>query len=134
MTATNENISLVLKDVDKCKKQLKDVKKEMKTLEKIEDTDYLALQKKIKELREEIKARKEAHEKDLLNDSVYNSLRELKMKKEEEIANHKQKLNSLIAQMPVQQMQLKFESDEGIVNVMMYPQMKLFLNGKEEKI
>ncbi len=133
---TNDDIALVLKDIDKAKKQLKEVKKSIKQESKIENNEYDDLKKKIKILRQDMKQMESDHESDLASDNAFIALKELKMKQEEELANLKAKFNKLIAQMPFpyQQMQLKFESDEGLVNVMMCPQMKLFLNGKEEKL
>lgn len=129
-----DNITLVLKDIDKVNKQLKEVKKTMKQEEKIDDQKYFQLKKTLSELKQEIKDIEGKNQQELHAEKTYIALRELRLKHEEDLAILNQKLNGLIAKMPPKQLQLKFESDEGTVNVMIYPQMQLFMNGKKQKI
>lgn len=130
----HDKIALLLKDVAKVKEKLKDIKKDMKQEEKIDDDDYLQLKKALKELKEQVKDKDDENMENLHTDDFYNQLRELRMKAEEELAHMNQKIFELIAQLPPKAFEIKMETDAGPVRVQIQPEMKIYLNGREEKI
>lgn len=128
-----DKIKLILGDMVKVKSELKELKKSIKAMEKIEEEDYLSFKGKVKELKEEMKE----IESDILHelscdDKEYISLKEMKMKKEEELAQFKQKLFELLNEELPKNGYTKFEipSDEGAVLVQAQAEMKVYLNGK----
>lgn len=128
-----DKISLVLKDINKLRDKLKDIKKDMKAQEKIDDPEYIELEKAYKDLRGQIKELKNSHEEELKTDDFYNELRELKLKAEEDLALAAEKLFKLISELPRKHFKLSCETEEGPVNLEVHPDMRVFLNGREEK-
>lgn len=129
-----ELISGLLKDIDRMKKNLKEVKKSIQKEKKIDDDEYVGLKKTVKDLRLQIKDLEDQHELELNKSSEYTALITLRMQTEEELAGLKEKLNKEVIKLPPEQLRFKFESDEGIVNAFLYPRIHLSMNGKEEKI
>lgn len=130
----NELITGLLKDIDRLKKNLKEVNKTIRQERKIDNDEYLGLKGTVKDLRLQIKDLEEQHELELAKDNEFIALTTLRMKTEEELAGLKEKLNKEIIKLPPEQLRFKFESDEGIVNAFLYPRIHLSMNGKEEKL
>jgi hypothetical protein len=128
-----DKISLALKAINKLKQELRDIRKDMKHDEKIDTEEYMELKKTYKDLRLQLKDLEEQWNLDLMKDGQYVKLKEMKMKKEEEIAVANQKLFELVAQLPPKFFQMNVEMEEGPVRVEVHPEMRVYLNGKEEK-
>lgn len=129
-----ELIPGLLKDIDRMKKNLKEVNKSIRQERKITDDEYVGLKKTVKDLRLQIKDLEDQHDLDLNKDNEFVALVTLRMQTEEELAGLKEKLNKEVIKLPPEQLRFKFESDEGIVNAFLYPRIHLSMNGKEEKI
>ncbi len=65
--------------------------------------------------------------------STTNKLRDLKLKKEEELAHANELLFKAVEQLPQKYCQIKIETGAGPVNVQIQPEMKVYVNGREEK-
>ncbi len=128
-----DKIALALKDINKLKLALKDVKKDLKGEEKIDSEEYVDLKKAYKDLKEQVKGFEEKWTQELLQDEQYKQLAEMKMKKEEDVALANQKLFELIAQLPAKPFEMKLEMEEGTVRIQIQPEMRVYLNGREEK-
>ena len=128
-----DKIALALKDIAKIKEDLKAIKKDMKAEEKIEDERYLELKTAYKDLRGQIKEMEEENEQSLTENDFYNKLREMRLKKEEDLANANKTLFEAVSKLPAKYMQMKMETEDGPVNVQIQPEMKVYVNGKEEK-
>jgi hypothetical protein len=128
-----DKIALALKDLSKLKEELRDIKKDMKAEEKIDEERYLELKIAYKDLRGQLKEIEDDHESELKSDEFYNKLRELRLKKEEDLAHANKTLFDLISKLPAKAFQMKMETEAGPVSVNIQPEMKLYVNGKEEK-
>lgn len=128
-----DKISLALKDLQRLKTKLKEVKSDLKYEEKIDTNEYVDLRKAYKDMREQIKEMEDQSMKELLSDASYQKLRELKMQTEEEIAHASKKLFDLLAEMPQKPWDTHLETENGQVRVQVRPEMRIYLNGKEEK-
>lgn len=128
-----DKIALALKDIRKLKQEFHELKKDMRVEEKIDSDEYIDLKKAFRDLKAQVKDVEERWMQDLLKDEQYVKLREMKMKKEEEVAIMNQKLFELIAQLPPKFFQMNMETEEGPVRVQIQPEMRVYLNGKEEK-
>ncbi|MFA6917798.1 MAG: hypothetical protein WC285_03105 [Candidatus Gracilibacteria bacterium] len=128
-----DQISLILQDIAKLKANLKDVKKEIRDEEKIDTERYVELKKACKEMKAQFKEYEEDELRDLRKDPHYGKLLELQMKAEEDIANARQKLFEALAKMPQKFFEMSLEMGAGPVKVQIVPDMRIFLNGKEEK-
>jgi hypothetical protein len=128
-----DKIILALQDLGKMKDELKEVKKDLKAEEKIGDEQYDTLKKSAKELKAQVKDFEEEWTRELMQDENYNKLREMKMEKEEEMAEKNEELFSLIAQLPPKAFELNMDTEAGPVRVQVQPEMRVYLNGREEK-
>ena len=128
-----DKIALALKELNKHKQELKDLKKDLKAEERIDSEEYLDLKKAYKDLKAQVKDVEEKWQQDLLKDEQYEKLREMKIKKEEEVATLNQKLFELIAELPPKFFQMNVDLEEGPVRVQIQPEMRVYLNGREEK-
>lgn len=128
-----DKIVLALQDLRKLKDELREVKKDLRHEEKIDDEQYGTLLKSAKELKAQVKEFEENWERELLQDEPYKKLREHKMKKEEEIAEKNEELFRFIAQLPQKAFELNLDTEDGPVRVQVQPEMRVYLNGKEEK-
>lgn len=128
-----DQISLILQDIEKLKLNLKDVKKEIKGEEKIDTERYVELKKAYKDMKAQFKEYEEEELRDLKKDPNYAKLIELKMKAEEDIAHARQKLFEAIAKLPQKFFEMSLDMGAGPVKVQIVPDMRVFLNGKEEK-
>jgi len=129
----HDRISLCLKDLNKLKTEFKEIKKTLKNLEKIESEEYEDIKRAHKDLKKQMKAFEERWQNELLDDKEYLTMREMKEKKEEDIAHANQDLFKLIAQLPPQPFQMDVETEEGNLKIQIMPEMTLYLNGREEK-
>lgn len=128
-----DKIRLALKDIAKLKEELKGIKKDMKSEEKIENDQYEQLKSAYKDLRGQLKGMEEDYLEDLKKDEFYNKLREEKVKKEEELAHATKDLFDAVAKLPSKYTQMQLETDMGPVQVQIQPEMRVYVNGKEEK-
>lgn len=128
-----DKIVLALQDLRKLKDELKAIKKDLKHEEKIDDESYQTLKKNAKELKAQVKEFEENWERELLQDESYKKLRELKTEKEEEVATKNEELFKFIAQLPPKAFELNLDTEDGPVRVQVQPEMRVYLNGKEEK-
>ncbi len=128
-----DKLALALKEMNKLKQELKDLKKDLKAEEKIDSEEYLELKKASKDLKAQVKDVEDRWEQDLLKDEQYVKLREMKVKKEEELALASEKLFEIIEQLPPKFFQMNVDMEEGPVRVQVQPEMKIYLNGREEK-
>lgn len=128
-----DKIALALKELKKLKQALQDLKKDMRADEKIDSDEYLDLKKTYKDLKHQMKDLEDQWTLDLLKDAAYVKLREMKVKKEEEIAGASKKLFDQIAQLPPKYFKMNEETEEGPLKVEVHPEMRVYLNGKEEK-
>ena len=126
-------IQIILQDINKLKEKLKAVKKDMKQQEKMDEEQYIELKKALKEMKAQVKDRENEHEEELKSDSFYNQLREERLKVEEDMAHLNEKLFDLIEDLPAKPWQLKVETEAGLLNVQALPEMRLYINGREEK-
>jgi len=129
----HDKIALLLQDIAKLKEKLKDVKKDRKQEEVVDTEAYRELKKAAKELRAQVKDMDDEHKENLKSDSFYNQLREMQLKAEEELAQMNGKLFELIDELPKKFFEMNVDIEEGKVKVQVQPEMKVFVNGKEEK-
>ncbi len=128
-----DKIQLLLKDVSKLKSALSDIKKDMKKEEKIESEEYVNLKKTIKDLRNDKKVMEDEHIEELHSDDYYNKLREMKIQKEEELAQLSEKLLKSLEELPPKPFEINMETETGPLKIQVKPEMKMYLNGKEYK-
>lgn len=128
-----DKIVLILKDINELKEKLKEIRKDIKIDEQIDTDEYIALKKVLKEAKEQVKDHEEEHRKDLHSDESYNQLRELKIKKEEELAHAYEDLFLNVAKLPQKPFQMNLETENGPVRLQIQPEMRVYVNGKEEK-
>lgn len=132
-TMIEDKISLALKELKKLKDELKDIRKDMKFDEKIDTEQYVDLKKAYKDLKAQVKDIEDKWMQDLLKEEQYMKLQEMKVKKEEEVAHMNKKLFELISELPPKFFQMNVETEEGPVRVQIQPEMRIYLNGREEK-
>jgi hypothetical protein len=130
---TEESIKLCLTDMQKIKGELKEIKKSIRNEKKNDDQDYKDLKKQIKGLNKQAQQMQIDWEKDLKSSDDYNALLELKRKSEEKFAQKHGELQKLVAQLPHAPIQLSIETELGKMMVNVNPEMKVYVNGKEEK-
>ena len=128
-----DQISLILKELRKLQQEFVAIKKDIKFEEKNDSDEYKDLKKALKDLKTQVRDYEDRFLQDLLKDESYLQLKDLKMKKEEEIALTNKKLFDLIAKLPPKFFQMDVQTDEGPVKIQVQPEMRLYVNGKEEK-
>ena len=128
-----DKIALHLKDLRKLKQELHEIKKDVKDEEKIETEEYLELKRTYKDLKTQVKDLEEKTLLSLAQDTSYQQLKEMQIKKEEEIAQLNAKLFEVVGELPPKFFQMNVETEEGAVRVQIQPEMRLYLKGKEEK-
>ncbi len=129
----HDKIFISIQEIAKLKEKLKGIKKDIKHAEKIETDQYLQLKSALKDLKKQVKDYEDEWKKQLCEDDHYNKLREMKLEAEEDIAHENEKLFEQIAKLPPKSVQMKKETEEGFMNIQIEPEMRLYLNGKEEK-
>ena len=130
----HDKIALLLKDISKIKEELKGVKKDIKFEEKLTNEQYLELKVALKEMKAQVKDLENEHLSDLSTDEHYGKLREMRLKGEEDLAHANQNLFKVLEELPKKYFEMQIETDNGPVKVQGQPEMRIFLNGKEEKI
>jgi len=128
-----DKISLILKDITKLKEELKELRKEQRIQEKLDTPEYLEVKRVFDDLKRQKKDAEEVWQKELTQDQEYQKIREMKVKKEEEIAELNQKLFAAIATLPPKPFLMNVELENGPVKVQIMPEMRLYINGREEK-
>lgn len=127
-----DKIQLQLQDLAKLQAKLKEIKHDIKVDETIEDNRYEELKGTYKQMKKQMKDFEEEYLQDLKKDNSYNQLRELKVKTEEELALAREKLFENIAKLPQKHMQMNVDTEGGMVKITIQPEMRLYLNGKEQ--
>ena len=128
-----EDIKQAIKDIKKLKNDLKGIKKDIKIEETVDTEDFKHLEKAFKDLKKQLKDLKDEWLQELQKDNHYNTLREMKLSKVEEIAAAQQKLAILINQEPLKAIDISTDTDDGPVRIQIMPEMRVYLNGREEK-
>lgn len=128
-----DKIALILKDLAKLKEELGDLKRDRKKLEKMESPEYLEIKRVFNDLKKQKKDAEDIFLKDLAGDKDYRETRKLKVKKEEEIAELNQKLFAAISTLPPKPFMMNVEMEAGPVKIRIMPEMRLYINGREEK-
>ncbi len=128
-----DKVLLVLQELRKFREELKAVKKDLKREEKIDDEQYETLKKSAKEMRAQVREFEDNWKAELHEDEDYKKLIELKIEKEEEIANRVAELYHLVGQLPAKAWETNMDTEDGPVRVQVQPEMRVYLNGKEEK-
>lgn len=128
-----DKIALALKDISKIKEELREIKKDMRAEEKIDNDQYIQLKSAYKDLRGQLKDMEEDWEEQLKEDEFYNKLRETRLRKEELLAHAQKDLFDAVEKLPMKAAQMKMETEMGPVNIQIQPEMRVYVNGKEEK-
>lgn len=129
----HDQIALILQDLAKHKERLKDLKKDIKAEEKIENEQYFELKRAHKQMKEQVKEFEDNFLSGLSGDEHYNKLRELKIAEEEDIAKLNESLFKKLSELPPKAFTMEVTLDEMPVKISVQPDMRLFVNGKEEK-
>lgn len=129
----DDQIKQALLEIKKLKEELRDIKKDIKEEEKIDSPEYQDLDKALKDLKKQVKDFKEQWMLEMQSDENYNKLREIKIAKEEEVADAIGKLFEMISKLPQKPVDMNMDSDQGPVRVQIMPEMRLYLNGREER-
>jgi hypothetical protein len=128
-----DKISIILKDLAKLKDGLKDAKKDMRKMERVDRDDFREIERGLKDMKKQLSDIKDEWEAELCEDDFYNELRELKMEAEEKIAKSNADLFEALEKCPQKPFTLQVETEEGSLRVQVQPEMKIYVNGKEEK-
>lgn len=129
----SDKISLLIKDLAQLRLELKEIKSDIRAEEKITDEEYLELDKALKDFKKQVKEYKEDYIRQLQEMADYKQLLELKVKKEEEIGEKREELFKQMAGLPKEFSSFEIEMNDDIAKVELFPMMRLFVNGKEEK-
>jgi conjugal transfer/entry exclusion protein len=129
----DDQIRNSLPKIKKLKDDLREIKKDIKEEEKIDSPEYADLDKALKDLKKQVKDFKEQWMLEMQGDENYNKLREMKISKEEDIAEESAKLFELISKLPPKPFEMNVDGEDGQVRVQIIPDMRLYLNGREEK-
>jgi CRISPR/Cas system CSM-associated protein Csm4 (group 5 of RAMP superfamily) len=129
----DDQIRQALLQMKKLREELRDIKKDMKADEKIDSPEYHDLEKAFKDLRQQVKDFKDQWMNELKGDESYNKLREMRLAKEEEIAESNNDLFVLIAKLPQKPVDINMDGDNGPIRIQIMPEMRLYLNGREER-
>ncbi|MCC6643164.1 hypothetical protein IT411_00260 [Candidatus Peregrinibacteria bacterium] len=129
----DDQIKLALQEIKKLREELRDIRKDIKEEEKIDSPEYLDLEKAFKDLKKQVKEFKEEWMREMQSDEHYNKLREMKISKEEDIAEANEKLFKLISQLPQKAVDMNMETEQGPIRIQIMPEMRLYLNGREER-
>lgn len=128
-----DKILLILQELAKVREGLKEVKKDLKKEEKIDDEQYETMKKTAKEMRAQIREFEDNWKSELHEDADYQKLVEMKIDKEEEIANLVAELYQHVGKLPAKAWETNMDTENGPVRVQVQPEMRVYLNGKEEK-
>jgi chromosome segregation ATPase len=129
----DDQIKQALQEVKKLKDELRDIKKDIREEEKIDSPEYVELERAYKDLKKQVKEFKDQWMLEMQTDEHYNKLREMRLSKEEDIAENNEKLFTMIAKLPLKPADMNLETDQGPVRIQIMPEMRLYLNGREER-
>ncbi|MFH1533840.1 MAG: hypothetical protein ABID64_02820 [Nitrospirota bacterium] len=129
----HDKIQLAIQEVRKLEEKLRDVKKDMRSEEKIEDEQYIELKRGLKDMRLQVKDMEDEALEDLKESEFYNELREIRLKAEEDLANGRKKLFDLLQTVPMKPFEIDVKEEEGLMKIQAAPSMRIFVNGKEIK-
>ncbi len=129
----DDQIKLALQEIKKKREELRDIRKDIREEEKIDSPEYIDLEKAFKDLKKQVKEFKDEWMREMQTDEHYNKLREMKIAKEEEISEANEKLFKLISQLPQKPVDMNMETEQGPIRVQIMPEMRLYLNGREER-
>ena len=129
----SDQIILVLQELHKIRDELKEVKKDLKEEEKIDDEEYGIMKKAAKEMRAQVRDFEIQWKQELNKDTSYQKLVEVKMDQEEKIADRVAELYQLVSKLPAKMWETNMDSDNGPVRIQVQPEMRVYLNGREEK-
>lgn len=132
-TEVEGQIKMAFTDMIEEKENLKVLKKSIKDYKKNTDIDYVELKKQAKALNKQVKELQDEFEKDLHKDQEFTTLIDLKIKSEEKLANFHLDITKLVAKLPPKPIQLTIESELGKFLANINPEMRFYINGKEEK-
>ena len=130
---SQDKLAVSLQDIAKAKEKLKGIKKDMKAEEKITTDEYLELKKALKDLKEQVKRCEEDFRSELADDDHYQKLREMKIEQEEDLAHLNMQLFTALAKMPQKSFKMNVDTESGTLLVQCEPEMRIYVNGKEEK-
>lgn len=129
----HDKIQLAIREVRKLEEKLRDVKKDMRSEEKIEDEQYIELKRGLKDMRLQVKDMEDEALEDLKESEFYNELREIRLKAEENLALGSKKLFELLEKVPFKPFEIDVKEEEGLVKIQAAPSMRIYVNGKEIK-
>jgi conjugal transfer/entry exclusion protein len=129
----DDQIKQALQEIKKLKEELRDIKKDIREEEKIDSPEYQDLEKAFKDLKKQVKDFKDQWMLEMQTDEHYNKLREMKIGKEEDIAEANEKLFAMINKLPQKAVDMSLDTDQGPVRIQIMPEMRLYLNGREER-
>ncbi|MBU1018490.1 hypothetical protein KJ764_00790 [Patescibacteria group bacterium] len=128
-----DQITLAIEELNKLKFELKELKKAIKEEEKIDTNEYLDLKDAYKDLRDQIKETEEEWKRELREEESFVKLLKDKEAKDEEFAKANARLFELIGKLPQKPFEMDMKSSDGNIMIQIHPEMRIFLNGREEK-
>lgn len=128
----DDQIRVAIQEIKKLREELRDIKKDLREEEKIDSPEYLDLEKAFKDLKRQVKDFKDEWMREMQTDEHYNKLREMKLSKEENIGESTAKLFEMINKLPQKALDMSLDSDQGPIRIQIMPEMRLYLNGREE--
>ncbi|MCC7432898.1 hypothetical protein IT412_05255 [Candidatus Peregrinibacteria bacterium] len=129
----DDQIKLALQELKKLREDLRGIKKDIKEEEKIDSPEYIDVEKAFKDLKKQVKDFKDEWMREMQADEHYNKLREMRISKEEEIAESTGKLFEMISKLPQKPVDMNLETEQGPIRIQIMPEMRLYLNGREER-
>ena len=129
----HDKIQISIKEIRRLEGELKDVKKEIKEEEKIEDEKYIELKNAYKQMKAQLKDVEEEKLGELRKTDFFAKLRELQLKATEDLALAREKLFALLEQLPFKPFEMDLKEEDSFTKVQALPEMRIFLNGKEIK-
>lgn len=129
----HDKIQLAIKELRKLQEELKSVKKEIREEEKIDEEKYLELKAALKDLKTQVKDYEEEQLGELRKTESYGKLRDLHLKANEDLALAREKLFTLLSQLPLKPFEMDLKEEESFTKIQALPELRIFLNGKEIK-
>ena len=128
-----DKVKLALMDIAKLKDKLKSIKRDMREDEKLVADDYVQLKIQTKEMKGQMKDMENEHLEELKSDETYDKLREMRLKAEEDLAHSSEDLFMALSKLPQKSFEMSLETEVGTLRVQVQPEMRVYVNGKEEK-
>lgn len=127
----HDKIQLAIKEIRKLEQELKEVKKEIKEEEKIENEQYIELKNAYKQMKAQLKDLEEEQLGELRKTEFFAKLRELQLKATEDLALAREKLFTLLKELPFKPFEMDLKEEDNFTKIQALPEMRIFLNGKE---